>query len=137
MKTLVPALGLSALLVCVAIPAYAAALTDSLIDAAMKKADPDKDGTVSLDEALKFGLTKEAFEKANPDKDGTLDRKEFAKAVELQFETANPDKDGTLDWKEAQKAGIKDQKTFDAANPDKDGHLDLAEFLAALTLQAK
>lgn len=117
--------------------ATAAAPTDAQIDAAMKKADPDNDGTLDLKEALKFGISKKVFEAANPDKDGTLDRKEMVAAVTVMFETANPDKDGTLDWKEARKAGIKSKKTFDAANPDKDGTLDLAEYLVALTLQAK
>jgi Ca2+-binding EF-hand superfamily protein len=111
--------------------------SDADIDAAFKKADPDNDGTVSWSEAKKFGLTREAFEHANPDKDGTLDRKEFLAAVTWQFNKANPDNDGTLDRKEASKAGIKRKSGFDAANPDNDGTLDLAEYLRALTLQAK
>jgi hypothetical protein len=131
-----------ALAMCLALPVcsvFAADVTldDAQIDAAMQKADPDKDGTVSLTEAMKFGLTKKTFLAANPDKDKTLDKKEFAAAIALQFAAANPDKDGSLDWKEAHKAGIKSKKVFDAANPDKDSSLDLAEYLAALTAQAK
>lgn len=115
--------------------AAGATLTETQIDPAFAKADADKNGTVSLAEAKKFGISAKAFEAANPDKDGSLDKKEFAAAIEAQFLAANPDKDGTLDWKEAQKAGIKSKKTFEAANPDKDGTLDLVEFLAALTAQ--
>lgn len=112
-------------------------LSDAQIDAAFAKADADKNGTVSLAEAKKFGITAKAFAKANPDKDGSLDKKEFVAAIQAQFADANPDKDGTLDPKEAKKAGVKSKQTFEAANPDKDGTLDIAEFLAALMAQAK
>jgi Ca2+-binding EF-hand superfamily protein len=127
---------------CLALPLWAAhaadaTLTDALLDATMKKADPDNDGTLDLKEAAKLGISKKVFEKVNPDKDGTLDKKELAAAVTMMFEAANADKDGTLDWKEAKKAGIKSKAVFDAANPDKDGTLDVAEYLAALTAQLK
>jgi Ca2+-binding EF-hand superfamily protein len=112
-------------------------ITDARVDAAFKKADKDKNGTLSLTEAQQFGITKKAFEHANPDKDGSLDKKEFVAAVTYQFEKANPDKDATLDSKEAAAAGIKSKATFDKANPDKDGTLDLAEYLQALILTAK
>ena len=111
--------------------------TEAQIDAAFKKADPDGNGTLSWAEARRFGITRAAFEKANPDKDGSLDKKEFLAAVKIRFEQANPDNDGTLDRKEAARAGIKSRKVFEAANPDNDGTLDLAEYLDALTLQAK
>ena len=111
-------------------------LTEAQTEDAFAKADKAKDGTVSLTEAKAFGISAKAFEQANPDKDGTLDKKEFAAALSYQFNTANPDKDGTLDWKEAKKAGVKSKKVFEEANPDKDGTLDVAEFVAALTLQA-
>jgi EF-hand domain pair len=111
--------------------------TDAQIDTAFTKADTDKNGTVSLQEAKKFGITTKMFEKANPDKDGSLNKKEFAAAVSYQFTAADPDKDGTLDWKEAQKAGIKNKRVFDASDPDRDGTLDLAEYLMALAAQAK
>jgi Ca2+-binding EF-hand superfamily protein len=112
-------------------------LTDAQVEPAFAKADADKNGTVDLAEAKKFGVTQKAFTKANPDKDGSLDKKEFAAAVVAQFMDANRDKDGTLDAKEARKAGIKGKASFEAANPDKDGTLDVAEFLAALTAAAK
>ena len=114
-----------------------ATLTDALVDPAFAKADRNKNGTVSLAEARRFGITTKAFHKANPDKDGSLDKAEFGAAITAQFETANPDKDGTLDWREAQKAGIKNKKVFSTANPDNDGTLDVAEFLAALSAQAR
>jgi Ca2+-binding EF-hand superfamily protein len=112
-------------------------LTETQVEPAFAKADADKNGTVDLAEAKKFGLTQKAFSHANPDKDGSLDKKEFAAAVVAQFMDANPDKDGTLDAKEARKAGIKGKAGFEAANPDKDGTLDIAEYLAALTAAAK
>lgn len=112
-------------------------LTEAQTEAAFAKADTAKDGTVSLAEAKKFGISGAAFAAANPDKDGTLDKKEFAAALSYQFNHANPDKDGTLDWKEAKKAGVKTKKTFEAANPDKDGTLDAVEYVNALTSQAK
>ena len=112
-------------------------LTDAQVEPAFAKADADKNGTVSLAEAKKFGITEKAFTKANPDKDGSLDKKEFAAAIVAQFVAANPDNDGTLDPKEARKAGIKGKAAFEAANPDKDGTLDIAEYLTALTAAAK
>ena len=111
-------------------------LSEAQIAAAMKKADPDNDGTVSKAEAHKFGITREAFQNADPDNDGTLDAKEFAAAVSWQFAHANHDKDGTLDKKEAAGAGVK-AAAFDAADTDKDGTLDLGEYLDALTNAAK
>jgi hypothetical protein len=114
-----------------------ATLTDAVLDAALKKADPDSDGTLDLAEAKKLGISKAIFTKVNTDKDGTLDKKELAAAITLKFEAVNPDKDGTLDWKEAKKAGVKSKAVFDAANPDKDGTLDLGEYLTALTAQIK
>lgn len=112
-------------------------LTESQVEAAFAKADANKNGTVDLAEAKKFGLTQAAFTKANPDKDGSLDKKEFAAAIVAQFVAANPDKDGTLDAKEARKAGIKSKAAFEAANPDKDGTLDIVEYLSALEAAAK
>jgi EF hand len=114
-----------------------AAPTEAQIGPAFEKADKNKNGTVELAEAKKFGIAAKFFETANPDKDGSLDKKEFAAAIGLQFAAANPDNDGTLDWPEAKKAGVKTKKVFEQANPDKDGTLDVAEFLAALIAQAK
>jgi Ca2+-binding EF-hand superfamily protein len=119
------------------VTAASAALDDAKVEAAMKQADPDSDGTLDLKEATKLGISKSVFMKVNADKDGTLDKTELAAAVSAQFLAADPDNDGTLDWKEAKKAGIKTKKAFDAADPDKDGTLDLNEYLAALVSQLK
>jgi Ca2+-binding EF-hand superfamily protein len=118
-------------------PAFAADPSAAQINTAFSKADTNKDGTVSRAEAMKFGITAQAFEKANPGKDGTLNKTEFVSAVRYQFEHANPDKDGTLSRKEAGTAGVKSNKTVTGANTDKDGTLDFAEYLHALTMQAK
>lgn len=120
-----------------AMPAMAADPTDAQIDAALAKADPDKDGTVDRREAAKFGISKRVFDQADPDKDGTLDRKEFVDALRIRFQRADPDKDGTLDRKEARKVGIHGKAAFQNADPDKDGTIDFAEFVAVLTSQAK
>ena len=55
--------------------------TGAQIDTAFAVADADKNGTVSLQEAKKFGITTTMFQKANPDKDGSLDKKEFVAAL--------------------------------------------------------
>ncbi|MFL5255088.1 MAG: EF-hand domain-containing protein [Rhodopila sp.] len=85
--------------------------------------DPDKDGTVSLDEAkaaadkkfdaldtdhegtLSLKETKGIFLKstlpqADPDKDGTIDKAEWEAQVEHRFKAADTDRDGTLDARE-------------------------------------
>ena len=41
-----------------------------------------------------------AFNAADPDRDGTLTLDEYLSVVEQRFNAANPDKDGTLDAKE-------------------------------------
>jgi EF-hand domain pair len=114
-----------------------AKLSDAQIDAAFAKADLDKNGTLSLVEAKRFGITGKFFRLANPDLDSSLDKMEFVAAIEAQFKAANPDNDGTLDAREAAKAGVKNRRVFEAANPDKDGTLDIAEYLAALVAQAR
>ena len=135
MKTKVIAFVLSAITVTAS--AAGARPTDAQLDMAFAKADADKNGTLNLAEAIKFGIMDVAFEKANPDKDGSLDKGEFLAAITYQFERANPDKDGTLDRQEAAKAGITSKKVFEGANPDNDGTLDLSEYVQALMLKAK
>lgn len=117
--------------------AAAADFSDAQIESAFEVANPDKDGTVDMREAAKFGISEKTFKAANPDNDGTLDKKEFAAALAAQFKAANPDNDGTLDEKEAMAAGVKSTKVFKEANPDNDGTLDMSEYLTALTMQAK
>jgi hypothetical protein len=85
--------------------------------------DPDKDGTVSVEEAkaaavkkfdaldtdhegtlspeeAKDAIMQSGFSKADPDKDGTIDKAEWATLVEQHFKAVDPDHDGTLDAKE-------------------------------------
>jgi Ca2+-binding EF-hand superfamily protein len=114
-----------------------ASLDDAKVVAAMKAADPDKDGTLDAKEAARLGISQSTFDKVNADKDGHLDKVEFIAAITAEFNAADPDKDGSLTWAEAQKAGIKTKATFDAADPDKDGTLNLPEYLAALVAQLK
>jgi Ca2+-binding EF-hand superfamily protein len=121
----------------IAVHAAAGQLTDAQIDPAFAKADVNRNGTLSPAEAESFGISSKAFHQANADKDGSLDQKEFAAAIGIQFAAANPDNDGTLNWKEARKAGVKSKKVFQQADSDKDGTLDMAEYLGALTAQAK
>lgn len=113
------------------------AITDAQLEPAFAQADLDKNGTVSLAEAKKFGMNKKAFTVADPDKDGSLDKKEFAAAIVTRFKSVDPDNDGTIDTKEARKAGLKDKAAFTAADPDKDGTIDLPEYLVALTVAAQ
>ena len=115
----------------------AAGLTDAQVEKAFEVANPDKDGTVDMNEAAKFGISDKHFKAANPDNDGTLDKKEFAAALTAQFKAADPDNDGTLDEKEAMAAGLKHKTAFKDANPDNDGTLDMAEYVDALAMQAK
>ncbi|PPQ29328.1 EF-hand domain-containing protein [Rhodopila globiformis] len=93
--------------------------------------DPDKDGTVSLEEAkaaadrkfdaldadhdgtltlqeTKGTFLKSTFPKADPDKDKTLDKTEWEAQVEQRFKAADTNRDGTLDAKElASPAGMR------------------------------
>jgi hypothetical protein len=85
--------------------------------------DPDKDGTVSVEEAktaavkkfdaldtdhegtlspaeAKDAITQSAFSRADSDNDGTIDKAEWVAIVEQHFKAADPDHDGTLDAKE-------------------------------------
>ena len=51
-------------------------LTGRLSAKELAAADPDHDGTLTLDEYL--AVVEQRFNAANPDKDGTLDAKELA-----------------------------------------------------------
>jgi Ca2+-binding EF-hand superfamily protein len=96
-------------------PAFAASALDSL--------DPDKDGTVDLNEAkaaasalfdkldvdhdgtldrreLKDRISGEDWKIADPDNDKTISKAEYLAFVEVAFKRANPDNDGTIDAKE-------------------------------------
>jgi hypothetical protein len=85
--------------------------------------DPDRDGTVDLNEAktaagalfdrldrdhdgtldgreLRTRLSAKELAAADPDRDGTLTKAEYLAVVEQRFKAADPDNDGTLDRKE-------------------------------------
>jgi hypothetical protein len=49
---------------------------------------------------LRGRLTAKELAAADPDRDGTLTLDEYLAVVEQRFNAANPDKDGTLDAKE-------------------------------------
>ncbi len=68
-------------------------------EAKFAKLDPDNDGTLDAKE-LKGVLTAGELKAADPDGDGTVDKKEFLALVEARFKKADPDGDGTLDKKE-------------------------------------
>ncbi len=113
------------------------AFSEAQVDAAMAKADADGNGVVGLSEARRFGITMDTFRKANPDRDGSLDRNEFAAALREQYAASQSQDGAPLDWRGASRAGIRSKKIFEAADPDGDRHLDLAEYLSAMTAQAK
>jgi len=85
--------------------------------------DPDKDGTVSLDEAKTAAGTK--FDALDTDHDGTLTLQE-TKGVFLKstLPQADPDKDGTIDKAEWE---AQVEQRFKAADLDRDGTLDAQE----------
>ena len=112
-------IGAAGLLPTVLRPAAAAAKRSR----AMQLLDPDKNGTVSLDEAKRAAsavfdrldrnkngvlnkrelggrVTPQEFVVADPDKDGTLTKAEYLTVVERRFKAADPDNDGTIDEKE-------------------------------------
>lgn len=88
--------------------------------ASLSALDPDKDGTVDLQEAKTAAAS--VFAKLDPDKDGTLDAKELSGRVDAaSIKAADPDSDGTLDQKEYESLV---EARFKAADPDGDGTLD-------------
>ena len=105
----------TAMLVTSASPAFAASALQTL--------DPDKDGTVDLNEAktaagalfdsldvdhdgtldrkeLKDRISAEDWKIADPDNDKTISKDEYLAFVEVAFKRANPDNDATIDAKE-------------------------------------
>lgn len=85
--------------------------------------DPDKDGTIDLNEAQAAAAA--AFDKLEADKDGTLDAKELkGRMSDADIKQADPDGDGTVDKKEYLALVI---SQFKAADPDGDGTVDARE----------
>jgi Ca2+-binding EF-hand superfamily protein len=116
--TLVSLLAMSlspALVVTNASPAFAASALQTL--------DPDKDGTVDLNEAKTAASA--LFDKLEKDKDGTLDRKELdGRIPDADWAVADPDNDKTIS-KDEYLAYV--EVAFKRANPDNDGTLDAKE----------
>jgi Ca2+-binding EF-hand superfamily protein len=89
----------------------------------IQKWDPDRDGTLDLNEIRKAAEAR--FDSLDRNKDGKLDRKEIARTLSVrEFSAANPDKDATLEKNEYM--ALVDAR-FKAANPDNDGTLDAKE----------
>jgi len=63
------------------------------------KLNPDQDGTLDARE-LRGRMGARELAAADPDKDGTLTLDEYLAVVEQRFKAANPDNDGTLDARE-------------------------------------
>jgi hypothetical protein len=96
-------------------PAFAATALQTL--------DPDKDGTVDLNEAKTAASA--LFDKLDKDKDGTLDRKELhGRISENDWKIADPDNDKTIS-KDEYLAFV--EVAFKRADPDNDGTIDAKE----------
>jgi Ca2+-binding EF-hand superfamily protein len=104
-----------AMVVTSASPAFAASALQTL--------DPDKDGTVDLNEAKTAASA--LFDKLEKDKDGTLDRKELhGRISEDDWKIADPDNDKTIS-KDEYLAFV--EVAFKRADRDNDGTIDAKE----------
>ena len=104
-----------AMVIVSASPAFAASALQTL--------DPDKDGTVDLNEAKTAASA--LFDKLDKDKDGTLDRKELRGRIsENDWKIADPDNDKTIS-KDEYLAFV--EVAFKRADPDNDGTIDAKE----------
>jgi Ca2+-binding EF-hand superfamily protein len=109
---------LLAIFVTSALPAFAAS--------ALKTLDPDKDGTVDLNEAKSAATA--LFDKLEKDSDGTLDRKELhGRIPDAEWAVADPDNDKTIS-KDEYLAYV--EAVFKKADTDNDGTLDAKELKA-------
>jgi Ca2+-binding EF-hand superfamily protein len=105
----------AAMVVTSASPAFAASALQTL--------DPDKDGTVDLNEAKTAASA--LFDKLEKDKDGTLDRQELhGRIPDADWVVADPDKDKTIS-KDEYLAYV--EAVFKKADADNDGTLDAKE----------
>ena len=104
-----------AMVVTNASPAFAASALQTL--------DPDKDGTVDLNEAKTAAGA--LFDKLDVDHDGTLDHKELTDRISAEdWKIADPDNDKTINKAEYM-AFV--ETAFKRANPDNDGTIDAKE----------
>ena len=117
-STLVSLLAVSlppTMLVTSASPAFAASALQTL--------DPDKDGTVDLNEAKTAASA--LFDQLDTDHDGTVDRKELGNRISAEdWKTADPDNDKTIS-KDEYLAFV--EVAFKRANPDNDATIDAKE----------
>ena len=96
-------------------PAFAASALQSL--------DPDKDGTVDLNEAK--AAASALFDQLDTDHDGTVDHKELGDRISAEdWKTADPDNDKTIS-KDEYLAFV--EVAFRRANPDNDATIDAKE----------
>src|SRR6202042_3603417 len=99
-------------------PAFAASALQTL--------DPDKDGTVDLNEAKTAASA--LFDKLDVNHDGTLDRKELKDRISAEdWKVVDPDNDETIS-KDEYLAFV--EVAFKRANPDNDGTIDAKELKA-------
>jgi Ca2+-binding EF-hand superfamily protein len=106
---------LPAIVVTSASPAFAASV--------LKALDPDKDGTVDLNEAKSAATA--LFDKLEKDSDGTLDRKELhGRIPDAESAVADPDNDKAIS-KDEYLAYV--EAVFKKADTDNDGTLDAKE----------
>ena len=90
---------------------------------ALQTLDPDKDGTVDLNEAKTAASA--LFDKLDVDHDGTVDRKELGDRISAKdWKTADPDNDKTIS-KDEYLAFV--EVAFKRANPDNDATIDAKE----------
>ena len=96
-------------------PAFAASALQTL--------DPDKDGTVDLNEAKTAAGA--LFDSLDVDHDGTLDRKDLGDRISAaDWKIADPDNDKTIS-KDEYLAFV--EVAFKRANPDNDATIDAKE----------
>lgn len=87
---------------------------------ALNALDPDRDGTVDINEAKTAASA--LFDRLDRDRDGTLDARELrGRLKRKEVAAADPDRDGTLT--KAEYLVVIEQR-FAAANPDNDGTID-------------
>jgi Ca2+-binding EF-hand superfamily protein len=95
----------------------------ALAASALQTLDPDKDGTVDLNEAKTAASA--LFDKLEKDKDGTLDRKELhGRISENDWKIADPDNDKTIS-KDEYLTFV--EVAFKRADRDNDGTIDAKE----------
>ena len=117
-------LTLASLLAACVLPAmFATNVSPALAASALKTLDPDRDGTVDLNEAKTAATA--LFDKLEKDKDGTLDRKELhGRIPDAEWAMADPDNDKTIS-KDEYLAYV--EAVFKKADTDNDGTLDAKE----------